>query len=156
VPLTEPPERDDLGYLLAKASHRWDEVLRARCRVHGFPEVRPAFGSVLLPLFQRDGLRMGELAAWARLSKQNMTTLVRQVERAGLVIRRPDEADDRAQRVWLTPRAERFRAAAERILDEMAELLDRRLSARTVATLRRSLATIMSLAATTTEDGAAG
>jgi DNA-binding MarR family transcriptional regulator len=134
-----------LGYLLAKASQHWDEVLLARCRAHGFPEVRPAFGSVLLPLFQRDGLRMGELAGWARLSKQNMTTLVREVERSGLVVRRPDQGDRRAQRVWLTPRAEEFRPAAMRILEEMAALLNRELPARTVATLKRSLLTIMSL-----------
>jgi DNA-binding MarR family transcriptional regulator len=149
-----PPERDDLGYLLAKASQHWDEVLRARCRAHGFPEVRPAFGAVLLPLFQQDGLRMSELAGWARLSKQNMTTLVRQVERAALVVRRPDEGDRRAHRVWLTPRAEEFRPAAMRILEEMAALLNRELPPRTVATLKRSLVTIMSLPMTDSPEGA--
>jgi hypothetical protein len=73
----ESPERYDLGYLLARASQRWDALLAERCRAHGFGEVRPAFGSILLPLFQSDGLRIGELATWARLSKQAMTTLVR-------------------------------------------------------------------------------
>jgi DNA-binding MarR family transcriptional regulator len=142
----DPAERDDLGYLLARALQRWDDVLRVRCREHGFPEVRPAFGSVLLPLFQRDGLRMGELAAAARISKQNMTTLVREVEHSGLVRRRADETDRRAQRVWLTDRAEEFRPAAARIQAEMAALVSRELSPRTVGLLRRSLAAISSMA----------
>lgn len=142
----DPAERDDLGYLLAKASRRWDDVLRVRCRAHGFPEVRPAFGSVLLPLFQRDGQRMGELAAAARISKQNMTTLVREAERSGLVQRRADESDRRAQRVWLTARAEEFRPAARQIQAEMSALVSRELSPRGVATLRRSLAAISSMA----------
>jgi DNA-binding MarR family transcriptional regulator len=142
-------ERDDLGYVLARASQRWDELLRERCRAHGFPEVRPAFGSVLLPLFNEDGLRMGELADRARMSKQNMTTLVREVESGGLVVRRPDAADGRAQRVWLTPRAEQFRPAAAQILDEMNALLLRELSPRAVGALRRSLRMIMSLPAGT-------
>lgn len=138
-------ERDDLGYALAKASQRWDEILRERCRAHGFPEVRPAFGSVLLPLFSQDGLRMGELADRARLSKQNMTTLVREVERAGLVERRPDTVDGRAQRVWLTARAGEFRPAAAQILGDMNALLLRELSPRAVGSLRRSLRVVMSL-----------
>jgi DNA-binding MarR family transcriptional regulator len=144
----DPTERDDLGYLLAKASRRWDDVLRVRCRANGFPEVRPAFGSVLLPLFQRDGQRMGELAAAARISKQNMTTLVREVEHSGLVRRRADDSDRRAQRVWLTDRAEEFRPAATQIQAEMSVLVSRELSPRTVAVLRRSLAAISSMAET--------
>jgi DNA-binding MarR family transcriptional regulator len=150
----DPTERDDLGYLLAKASRHWDDVLRVRCRAHGFPEVRPAFGSVLLPLFQRDGQRMGELAAAARISKQNMTTLVREVEHSGLVRRRADVSDRRAQRVWLTDRAEEFRPAATQIQAEMSALVSRELSPRSVAILRRSLAAISSMAETL--DGASG
>ena len=145
----ETAERDDLGYVLAKASQRWHEILRERCRAHGFPEVRPAFGSVLLPLFTDDGLRMGELADRARLSKQNMTTLVREVERGGLVARRPDEVDGRAQRVWLTARAEEFRPAAAQVLDEMNALLVCELSPRAVGSLRRALSGIMSLPGST-------
>src|SRR2546428_1467905 len=73
--------RGNLGYLLAKASQRWNELLYDRFRARGWADVRPSFGSVLLPLFEEDGLRMGELARRSRLSKQTMTTLVRLLER---------------------------------------------------------------------------
>lgn len=140
-----PTERDDLAYLLNKASRSWGTILAERCRAHGFPEVRPAFGSVLLPLFAEDGLRMGELADRARVSKQNLTTLVAATERSGLVIRRPDDADRRSNRVWLTTRAEEFRPAAERVLADMSQLLDRHLSPADMAVFRRALATIKDL-----------
>ena len=76
---------DDLGFLLAKAAQRWNELLQERFRAAGWGDVRPSYGSILVPLFEEDGLRMGELARRARLSKQTMTTMVRILERERLV-----------------------------------------------------------------------
>jgi MarR family transcriptional regulator, organic hydroperoxide resistance regulator len=74
---------------------------------------------VLLPLFEEDGLRMGQIAERARLSKQTMTTMVRLCERDGLVYRERDAGDARAVRIHLTERAREFRPAAEEILREL-------------------------------------
>jgi DNA-binding MarR family transcriptional regulator len=115
--------RENLGFLLAKASQRWNELLYERFVRAGFAEVRPSYGSFLLPLFEEDGLRMGELAGRARLSKQTATTMVRLIERDGLVERRPDPADARATRIHLTARAKRFRPVAESVLAELEELV---------------------------------
>src|SRR5215831_6078399 len=90
-----PLTQDNLGFLLAKASQRWNELLAGRFAAAGFPEVRPSYGSILIPLYEEDGLRMGEIARRARLSKQTMTTMVRLLERDGLVERRPDPQDGR-------------------------------------------------------------
>ena len=113
---------DNLGFLLAKASQRWNELLQARFSAAGFPDVRPAYGSLLIPLYEEDGLRQGELARRARLSKQTLTTMARALERAGLVKRRPDPEDGRATRVHLTSRANEFRPVAEHVLAELDEL----------------------------------
>ena len=115
--------RDNLGFLLAKASQRWNELLYERFVAAGYPEVRPAYGSLLLPLLEEDGLRMGELARRARLSKQTMTTMVRLLERDGLARRRTDRADARASRVYLTARAKRFRPVAESVLADLEALV---------------------------------
>ena len=66
--------RENLGYLLAKR-RSWNEVLQEGFAEAGYPEVRASYGSVLLPLLEEDGLRMGEIAHRARLSKQTMTTM---------------------------------------------------------------------------------
>ena len=73
-------EIDNVGFLLAKASQRFNERLVERFAKHGFAEVRPAYGSVLMPLFAQDGLRIGGIGARSRLSKQSMTRLVAQCE----------------------------------------------------------------------------
>ena len=137
--------RSNLGFLLAKASQRWNELLYERFRAAGFPEVRPAYGSVLLPLFEEDRLRMGELARRARLSKQTMTTLVRLMEREGLVIREPDAEDGRAVRVRLTPRAREFEPVAEHVLAELAALVAARLDDEQVRGLRAGLEEVIGL-----------
>jgi DNA-binding MarR family transcriptional regulator len=112
---------DNLGFLLAKASQRFNERLAARFSEEGFADVRPAYGSVLVPLFERDGLRIGEIGARARLSKQSMTRLVAQCEADGLVRRQRDGEDGRAIRVELTARGRRLRSVARRVLGELDE-----------------------------------
>jgi DNA-binding MarR family transcriptional regulator len=114
--------RNNLGFLLARASQRWNQLLQEAFAREGFPEVRASYGSVLLPLFEEDGLRMGEVASRARLSKQTMTTMVRLAERDGLVQRRSDPADRRATRVHLTAKGLRFKPVAERVLADLDEI----------------------------------
>ena len=122
--------RENLGFLLAKASQRWNELLYERFVAAGFPDVRASYGSILVPLFEEDGLRMGELAERARLSKQTMTTMVRLLERDGLVERRADPSDGRAALVLLTERARSFRPVAEATLGELDRLVVGKLSTR--------------------------
>src|SRR5918999_554174 len=121
--------RANLGFLLAKASQRWNELLYEQFVARGYAEVRPAYGSILLPLFEEDGLRMGELARRARLSKQTMTTMVRLLEREGLVRRDSDPEHGRAIRIYLTERSRDFRPVAEDVLRQLDELVTRSLGA---------------------------
>ena len=139
------PTRANLGFQLAKASQRWNELLAHEFRTAGYPEVRPAYGSILLPLWEEDDLRMGELGRRARLAKQTMTTMVRLMERDGLVSRAPDPEDRRAQRVRLTERGTELRAVARRVLDALDRRVRERLSEREIATFHTCLQEVMSL-----------
>jgi DNA-binding MarR family transcriptional regulator len=111
--------RNNTGFLLAKAMQNWNEQLYEGFCEHGYRQVRPSYGSILIPLFEKDGLRIGELAKRSKLSKQTMTTMVRLVERDGLVRRRPDVGDGRAIRVFLTRTAQLFRPIADMVLAEV-------------------------------------
>src|SRR5207247_10814125 len=101
-------------FLLANASQRLNELLSEAFAREGFPEVRPAYGSVLVPLFAKDGRRVGELTAAARVSKQTMTSMIQQMTRDGLIEPRRDPTDGRATAVRLSPRGRAFRPVAER------------------------------------------
>ena len=136
---------DNVGFLLAKASQRWNELLYERFVARGFGEVRPAYGSILLPLFEEDGLRMGQLAERARLSKQTMTTMVRLLERAGLVVRERDDRDGRAFRIHLTDRAREFQPVAGETVAELAALVAKALTPRESTALERALKGVIAL-----------
>jgi DNA-binding MarR family transcriptional regulator len=137
--------RDDLGFLLAKATQRWNELLAERFAAAGFGDVRPSYGSVLLPLYEEDGLRIGELARRAHLSKQTMTEMIRRLERDGLVERRPDSSDARASLIFLTERSRRFEPVAAAVLAELDRLARRRLGLGRIAELKAALAELVSL-----------
>jgi DNA-binding MarR family transcriptional regulator len=137
--------RENLGFLLAKASQRWNELLYERFTAAGFPEIRPAYGSILVPLFEEDGLRIGELARRARLAKQTMTTMVRLLERDGLVRRERDPRDGRAFLVRLTPRAHQARPMIETTLCELDRRVASRLTARQRAALPAALKEVTTL-----------
>lgn len=132
-------DRDDLGFLLAKAMQRWNELLSERFAAAGYGDIRPSYGSALLPLFEEDGLRMGELARRARLSKQTMTELVRRLERDGLVERRADQRDGRASLIFLTARSRSFEPVAADVLGELDRLVRRFLDERQVEELKTAL-----------------
>jgi DNA-binding MarR family transcriptional regulator len=131
--------RTNLGFLLAKASQRWNELLYEQFVARGFGEVRPAYGSILLPLFEQDGLRMGELARRARLSKQTMTTMVRLLEREALISRKADPDDGRARLIHLTPRAQEFRPVADEVLQNLEARVAERLTKKQATALKSAL-----------------
>lgn len=137
--------RGDLGFLLAKATQHWNELLATRFAAAGYRDVRPSYGSVLLPLYEEDGLRIGELARRSHLSKQTMTEMIRRMERDGLVQRRPDPADGRASRIFLTARSHGFKPVAETALVELDQLARERLSPHRIDELRRALSELTGL-----------
>ena len=136
---------DDVGFLLAKASAHVNALLLARFGAAGYPEVRGSFGSVLIPLFEQDARRVGELARVARLSKQSMTGLVAACEQAGLVERVRDAADGRAFVVRLTARGRRFQTVAEQVLDDLDGDLREVLGPRNRDALTKALKGVMEL-----------
>jgi hypothetical protein len=61
--------RENLGFLLAKASQRWNELLHQRFAAAGYPEVRPLYGSIPLPLFEEGTAANVEDYAGSRASR---------------------------------------------------------------------------------------
>jgi MarR family transcriptional regulator, organic hydroperoxide resistance regulator len=100
---------------------------------------------VLIPLFEEDGLRMGELARRARLSKQTMTALVRRLERDDLVERRPDPVDARASRIYLTSRSRRFEPVAAATLADLRRRVRRRLGSARADELQQALRELLTI-----------
>ena len=82
-----------------------DEVLRALAH-EGFNDLRAAHDAVF-SYMPRTGTRLTELARRARITKQSMGELVRDLERLGYVERARDPSDGRAQLIRYTEKGMR-------------------------------------------------
>ena len=118
-------DRIHLGSLLAEGADRWRDRLVESCRHGGFPDVTPTTCQVLWPLFEQDGLPISEVGQRAGMAKSSMTTIVRGLEKGGLVRLESDRADHRVKRLWLTPRAREL----ERVLGDGVTRLRHRVTA---------------------------
>lgn len=93
------PAKETVGFGLAKVckAHRGNVgAMLAGFGLHVGQEM------VLIELWQADGLRGGELACRLGVEPPTVTKMLRRLENCGLVERRPDPADARSFRVYLT------------------------------------------------------
>ena len=70
---------------------------------------------VLYALWDRDGLTQSELTACLNRSPSTITKMVQRMEKAGFVVRRSDESDERISRVFLTDAGREIRPAVEEV-----------------------------------------
>lgn len=136
---------NNIGFLLAKAGQSWNDLLYTKFCEAGYADVRPAYGSILMPLFAEDGLQIGELGRRAQLSKQTMTTMIDVMERRKLITRKRDPLDARAFRIYLTTRSRRFKKVAERVLCEIDRATELHLTREQIKSLKASLRTLMNV-----------
>jgi DNA-binding MarR family transcriptional regulator len=135
----------DVGFLLAQGLRRFNQRLLREFSDQGFREIRASYGSVLVPLFAEDDLRLFEVAQRAGLSKQAISGIVKDCEQDGLVVRERDPGDGRAYRIRLSAKGRRFQRAAEKILASLDDELVRSLGKKDYAALKRALKGVMKL-----------
>jgi DNA-binding MarR family transcriptional regulator len=105
---------DHIGWTLWQATLAWrkDFVLAMVAAGHGwFAQAR---GNILVYIGP-SGIRQGDLAEKAGLTKQAVQQFVDDLVQDGIVMRTPDETDARARRVSLTPQGEAAMRDADRI-----------------------------------------
>jgi DNA-binding MarR family transcriptional regulator len=101
---------------------------------------------VLLVLNAAPGrrLRMTELGGRAVLSREQVSRVVTELERAGLVQRQPNPDDKRSSYAAITPEGrERLRSAAPTYLAAIEQHFSRHLSERETATIARALGRVL-------------
>ncbi|CAG7596580.1 hypothetical protein PAESOLCIP111_00089 [Paenibacillus solanacearum] len=65
-------------------------------------EVYPGQPPLLKALVERDGQSQKELAERMNITPATLTVMLGRMEKTGMVVRRPDEADQRVSRVFIT------------------------------------------------------
>lgn len=100
---------DSAGYLANHVARIFAQGLTRRIGPLGLTTgVFPA----LLELWEEDGLTQKQLVERLAIEQATMANTLARMERDGLILRKKDERDGRAQRVWLTDRARDLRDPA--------------------------------------------
>lgn len=109
------------GYLVNHVARLFEQGLRARIKPLG---LSPGTFPALLELWEGDGVTQKDLVERLGIEQATMANTLARMERDGLVVRKKDGADGRAQRVWLTEKARALRGPAiEAALAENAAAL---------------------------------
>ena len=95
---------------------------------------------VLVELWQHDGLRGGDLASRLGVEPPTVTKMLQRLEGLGLVERRPDPADARSFRVYLTEKGRALEGPVARCWEHAEEKTLAGLDVGERETLRRLLA----------------
>lgn len=98
---TSPPPRAHIGQLLVQLTRLFQTELFERLIAAGLHDARVPHTHVTAYI-KADGSRLTELAAQARMTLPAMSELVDDLQRLGIVERRPDPSDGRAKLICLT------------------------------------------------------
>lgn len=85
-------------------------------RAHGSDGPHPGQGACLRILARHDGIAQRELADLLHVSPPTITSMLQRMERAGMVVRRVDDADQRMTRVHISAEGLRLEAGFRDIL----------------------------------------
>ena len=131
------PVKGTVGFALARVCkmHRGNVAgLLAGLGLHVGQEM------VLVELWEKDGLRGGELASRLGVEPPTVTKMLRRLEGCGLVERRPDPADARSFGVFLTEKGRALEGPVTRRWGRAQEMTLAGLDAGEREALRRLLA----------------
>ena len=74
---------------------------------------------IICELWQQDGLTQSDLVERLEIQPSTLTNALNSMEKSGLVQRKPDEADQRVSRVYLTERAGEIWPQVQQVWDDM-------------------------------------
>ncbi|AOG11436.1 winged helix DNA-binding domain protein [Agrobacterium sp. RAC06] len=89
-------------------------------------DIKPPHLDILVNLYRFEGISQQELARKLLVGRSNMSMLLPQMEKRGLLERRADQRDKRVLRLFLT---EEGRSLSEKAMQIQTELIERTLSA---------------------------
>lgn len=96
-----------VGYHIGRASRALSNRLNKQFTEAGV-EVTAEQWSILVHLFEKDGLSQQEIADLAGKDKTSVTRLIHSIEKKQLIERIPDKLDRRSKRVHLTPKCRKL------------------------------------------------
>lgn len=119
----------------------WDELrhnMENQLEEKGIVDISPSHGWIFHNT-KEEGSRITELAAIAKITKQSMSALVAQLERAGYVKKKIDPTDKRAWLLVLTPKGQKVKDAGYEINHHFEKKWEQKLGRKDYSQLRQLL-----------------
>jgi DNA-binding MarR family transcriptional regulator len=98
---------ESIGFQLSRATRKISHLLASRFEPYGVTTEQFA---ALQRLAEEDGVSQKELASRAEKDQTNMTRILDQLERKGLIVRRPNAEDRRSFLIYSTEKGNRLAA----------------------------------------------
>jgi DNA-binding MarR family transcriptional regulator len=127
---------DSIGFILNHAGRRVSQLLTSRLQPYGITKEQ---WTVLTRLAEQDGISQKVLAQRAEKDQTNLTRILDQLERKGLVERRANAADRRSFLTNITAKGEELQRTLAPIEQQVVQEVTGGLSAGQIAELRALL-----------------
>ena len=143
-PLPEGPDSrplEALSFYLGRAYYNYKVFLSNVLRDLGLGgHIRPGMGHLLFVLFEQDGCIIRDIVERSGLTAGTVSTMLKTMQTAGLVTRRPDPDDRRAVRITLTPLARTLKPQCFKVLERLTTVLEQDIPETDLLTTKRTLA----------------
>jgi DNA-binding MarR family transcriptional regulator len=130
-------------YLISRASLVGTAALKRELASAGAELIKPAYLGVLMVLWSQDRLKVVELGRRVGLEPSTMTGLLDRMERDGLVQRRADPEDRRAQRIHLTDEGRAASEPVNRVIDRALTTIFEGIEEQAIEGLKQTLRRVL-------------
>lgn len=128
----------NIGRLLLQAQRAYTDRAVEKLRARGYADLSLSHIS-LLPYLAIEGARITAIAEWARMTKQAVGQLVKQLEQQGYLSRAPDPDDQRAVVIEFTEQGQRLMRDADAVRREIEAEYGELVGGADLGALRRAL-----------------
>jgi DNA-binding MarR family transcriptional regulator len=139
---TRPPERVHIGQLLVHLTRQFQTELYTRLVEAGIEGARVPHTHVTAYI-KAEGSRLTDLATQARMTRPAMAELVDDLQRLGIVERRPDPTDGRAKLICLTDQGWAAMRTGHRIIAQLETDYAQLIGAQRFETMCQAMQTLL-------------
>jgi len=104
----------NIGYLITKCSHIWNQELISEFKKFWFYDQKPSFWAILIPLFDKWYQSIGDIIEFSWLTKQTISIYQKELEALWYITKEKDEKDKRKLIIILTKKWEELKKIAEK------------------------------------------
>jgi DNA-binding MarR family transcriptional regulator len=127
---------DTIDAWVLRLMHQYGSMNFKKVRELG---VHPGQIPVLVLLHKREGISLREIADQLHIKPPTVTVTIQRLEKAGMVYKRPDEKDQRINRIYLTQKGKNLKEDMRRVMDDNRQMLIRGFSQEEQAVLKEFL-----------------